>query len=154
MEKLEVLQRSPLFEMLSQTELELLADLSRPRRYAAGEVIFEQGDLGDSLYVIVNGEVEVLHKDPQGNLAVLTTLRAPDFFGEMSLIDKEYRSATVRAKGEATMLHLTAENLAGFRKNYKDGFAFVVINIARVLSNRLRETNARLQTHIGTRPNR
>jgi len=57
MEKLEILQRSPLFEMLSQTELELLADLSRPRRYAASDVIFEEGDLGDSLYVIVNGEV-------------------------------------------------------------------------------------------------
>jgi len=85
---------------------------------------------------------------------VLTTLRAPDFFGEMSLIDKEYRSATVRARTEATMLHLTAENLAGFRKNHKDGFAFVVINIARVLSNRLRETNARLQAYINPRSNR
>jgi CRP-like cAMP-binding protein len=154
MEKVEVLQRSPLFEMLSQTELELLADLSRPRRYGPGEVIFEQGDLGDSLYVIVNGEVEVLHKDPQGNMQVLASLRAPDFFGEMSLIDKEYRSATVRARGEATMLHLTAENLASFRKNYKDGFAFVVINIARVLSSRLRETNARLGPRFGPASNR
>jgi CRP/FNR family cyclic AMP-dependent transcriptional regulator len=60
------------------------------------------------------------------------------------LIDKEFRSATVRAKKDATMLHLTAENLATFRKNYKDGFAFLVINIARVLSNRLREANSRL----------
>jgi CRP/FNR family transcriptional regulator, cyclic AMP receptor protein len=144
MEKLEVLQKSPLFEMLSQAELELLAELSRPRRYSGGEVVFEEGDLGDSLFVLMNGEVEVLHKDGRGEPQVLTTLQPPEFFGEMSLIDKEFRSATVRSKSDSTMLQLTAENLATFRKNYKDGFAFLVINIARVLSNRLRETNARL----------
>jgi CRP-like cAMP-binding protein len=144
MEKLEVLQKSPLFEMLSQAELELLAELSRPRRYSAGEVVFEEGDLGDSLFVLMNGEVDVLHKDGKGEQQILTTLQPPEFFGEMSLIDKEFRSATVRAKKDATMLHLTAENLATFRKNYKDGFVFLVINIARVLSNRLRETNGRL----------
>jgi CRP/FNR family cyclic AMP-dependent transcriptional regulator len=144
MEKLEVLQKSPLFEMLSQAELELLAELSRPRRYAGGEVVFEEGDLGDSLFVLMNGEVDVLHKDGKGEQQILTTLQPPEFFGEMSLIDKEFRSATVRAKRDATMLHLTAENLATFRKNYKDGFVFLVINIARVLSNRLRETNGRL----------
>ncbi len=146
MEKLDVLQKSPLFEMLSQPELELLAELSRPRRYGAGEVIFEEGDLGDSLFVLMNGEVDVLHKDGKGEAKVLVTLQPPEFFGEMSLIDKEFRSATVRARKDATMLHLTAENLATFRKNYKDGFAFLVINIARVLSNRLRETNARLRS--------
>jgi CRP-like cAMP-binding protein len=144
MEKLEALQKSPLFEMLSQPELELLAELSRPRHYAAGEVVFEQGDLGDSLFVLMNGEVEVLHKDDKAELRGLAILQPPEFFGEMSLIDKEFRSATIRAKKESTMLQLTAENLASFRKSYKDGFAFLVINIARVLSNRLRETNARL----------
>jgi len=144
MEKLEVLQKSPLFEMLSQAELELLAELSRPRRYAGGEVVFEEGDLGDSLFVLMNGEVDVLHKDGKGEAQVLVTLQPPEFFGEMSLIDKEFRSATVKAKSDATMLQLTAENLATFRKNYKDGFSFLVINIARVLSNRLREANSRL----------
>src|SRR5579872_693816 len=98
MEKLDVLQKSPLFEMLSQAELELLAELSRPRRYSGGEVVFEEGDLGDSLFVLMNGEVDVLHKDVKGDAQVLATLQPPEFFGEMSLIDKEFRSATVRAK--------------------------------------------------------
>src|SRR5256885_2057097 len=109
MQKLEVLARSPLFEMLSAPELEFVADLSRPRRYAVGEIVFEEGELGDSLFVIVEGEVEVLRKNDGGELKTLTTLRAPAFFGEMSLIDKEYRSATVRAKTEAVLLHLSAE---------------------------------------------
>lgn len=148
MEKLDVLQKSPLFEMLSQPELELLAELSRPRRFVAGELVFEEGDLGDSLFVLMNGEVEVLHRDTKGEFRVLATIHPPEFFGEMSLIDKEFRSATVRAKRDSTMLHLTADNLAMFRKNYKDGFAFLVINIARVLSNRLREANGRLGAQL------
>lgn len=144
MVKLEVLSGSPLFEMLSNQELEYVADLSRPRKLGAGQVVFEEGELGDSLYVIASGEVEVVRKDKTGQPKVLATLTAPQFFGEMSLIDKEYRSATVRAKTDCELLHLTAENLTTFRKQHKDGFTFVVINIARVLSSRLREANQKL----------
>jgi CRP/FNR family transcriptional regulator, cyclic AMP receptor protein len=147
MDKLEVLSGSPLFDMLSNQELEYVADLSRPRKVGAGQVIFEEGELGDSLFVISTGEVEVVRKDPSGAPRVLATLTAPQFFGEMSLIDKEYRSATVRAKGDCELLHLTAENLTTFRKQHKDGFTFVVINIARVLSSRLREANQKLAGH-------
>jgi CRP-like cAMP-binding protein len=144
MEKLAVLSGSPLFEMLSNQELEYVADLSRPRRFGAGQVVIEEGELGDSVYVIATGEVEVLRKDSAGADKVIATLGSREFFGEMSLIDKEYRSATVRAKSEVELLHLTAENLTTFRKQHRDGFTFVVINIARMLSSRLREANARL----------
>jgi CRP-like cAMP-binding protein len=144
MEKLAVISSSPLFEMLSSTELAHLAELAEQRRYAAGEVVFEEGERGDSLYVIVRGEMEVLRRDGSGTPRLLTVLTAPDFFGEMSLIDKEYRSATVRAHTEAVLLRLTTHNLAAFRQANRDGFTFVVINIARILSARVREANARL----------
>ena len=148
MEKLAVLSGSPLFEMLSNQELEYVAELSRPRRYSAGQVVFEEGELGDSLYVIVSGEVEVIRRDAGGDSKVIATLGPPEFFGEMSLIDKEYRSASIRAKTDAELLHLTAENLTTFRKQHRDGFTFVVINIARVLSSRLREANAKLAARL------
>jgi CRP-like cAMP-binding protein len=144
MEKLPILSASPLFEMLSQHELDHAAELTRPRRYNAGQVIFEEGELGDSLYVIASGEIEVLRRASSGEQKTIALLRPPDFFGEMSLIDKEYRSATVRARVDSEFLQLTAENLAAFRKQHRDGFTFVVINIARVLSSRLREANGRL----------
>ncbi|HEY0096343.1 MAG TPA: cyclic nucleotide-binding domain-containing protein [Archangium sp.] len=144
MEKLAIISSSPLFEMLSSTELAHLADLAEQRRYTAGEPVFEEGELGDSLYVIVRGEVEVVRRDSGGANRPLTVLTAPDFFGEMSLIDKEYRSATVRARTEAVLLRLTAQDLATFRQTHRDGFTFVVINIARILSARVREANARL----------
>jgi CRP-like cAMP-binding protein len=147
-EKFEVLQRSPLFAMLSPSELELAAEMSRPRKLSAGEVVFEEGELGDSLFVIAQGEVEVVRKNDRGEPRVLLVLGPPEFFGEMSLIDKEVRSATVRAKTDCMLLQLTAENFAAFRKHFRDGFTFIVMNIARVLSTRLRESNARMSARL------
>ena len=145
MEKLAVISSSPLFEMLSSTELAHLSELAEQRSYAVGEPVFEEGELGDSLFVIVSGEVEVFRREPSGRTRVLATLSPPEFFGEMSLIDKEYRSASVRARTDAQLLQLSAEQLTQFRQTYRDGFTFIVINIARVLSARLRDANTRLQ---------
>ena len=142
--KREVLAESPLFDNLLMTELTMLADVFSVRDYNGGDVIFEEGDVGDSLYVIAEGSVEVLQKGESGEQLVIATLDAPQFFGEMSLIDKEYRSATVRAKGKSQILQLTNENLHIFAKNFRNGFTWVVVNIARVVGSRLRETNRRL----------
>ncbi|HUU00646.1 MAG TPA: cyclic nucleotide-binding domain-containing protein [Myxococcota bacterium] len=144
MNKVEELQKSRLFEGLIPEEIEMLAEVTQQRKFDQDEVVFEQGDVGDSLYLLVEGSVEVLHKGSDGNEHLITVLNAPEFFGEMSLIDKEYRSATIRAKTEAILLCLTNENLHSFARVYKNGFTLVVINIARVMSARLRETNQKL----------
>lgn len=145
-DKTDVLRRSPLFELLSPAELQVLADLSKPRRYAAGQLIFSEGEVGDSLFVLGAGEVEVSrHETPAAALAVLAP---PAAFGEMALVDREHRSATVRARTEVQALQLTAENFTTFRKYSRDGFTLVVMNIARVLSSRLRETSAKLAARL------
>lgn len=144
MDKLDILRRSPLFEMLSEAELEVLAELGRQRRFGREVVVFEAGDAGDSLHVIASGEVEVVGRDASGKEARLALLEAPESFGEMALVDREQRSATVRTLSETATLELTAENFTAFRKHSRDGFTFVIINIARVLSRRLREADAGL----------
>jgi CRP-like cAMP-binding protein len=144
MNKAEVLQRSRLFEGLLPEEIEMLGELTQQRMLDAGAIVFEQGEVGDSLYLLVDGSVDVVRKREDGSQHVIATLSAPEFFGEMSLIDKEYRSATIRARTDASMLCLTNKNLHSFARVYKNGFTLVVINIARVLSTRLRETNQKL----------
>lgn len=148
MEKLEILQKSVLFENLLPEEFEYLAEISQIREYSNGDIIFYESEPGNSLYVIIEGEVEILRKDVEGKLKCIAVLKAGDFFGEMSLIDKELRSATARAKAQDNQnvkaLMLTAENLHSFAKIYRNGFTMVVINIARVMSKRLRETNNKL----------
>ena len=146
--KREILSESPLFDNLLPNELSMVADLFSMRSFEANDIIFEEGDFGDSMFVIAQGSVDILRKNPAGELTAIATLDAPQFFGEMSLIDKEYRSATVRAKTDAVLLQLTNENLHIFAKNFRNGFTWVVVNIARVLSSRLREVNRRLSEKL------
>ncbi len=148
MDKAEVLRRSPLFEMLSEAEIDVLAELSRPRRFAAGEVVFREGDAGDALFVLASGEVEVVARGPGDGERRLALLGPPGAFGEMSLVDREVRSATVRARTECAALQLTAENFTAFRKRSRDGFTLFLVNVARVLSSRLRETNQKLASRM------
>ncbi len=147
-DKAEILRQSPLFALLSGAELDVLAELSTPHRFAPGEQVFREGEVGASLFVLASGEVEVLRRTPSGEEKVLALLGAPAAFGEMSLIDREQRSATIRARSECAALQLTAENFAVFRKHSRDGFTLVVVNVARLLSSRLRETNARLAERL------
>ncbi len=142
--KREILAESPLFDNLLPNELVMVADLFSVREYKGGDLVFKEGDVGDSMFVIAKGQIEILRPNPKGELTTIAVLDPPQFFGEMSLIDKEYRSATVRAKSDATLLQLSNENLHIFAKNFRNGFTWVVVNIARVLSSRLRETNRRL----------
>ncbi len=146
-DKAKVLRQSPVFELLSGAELDVLGELSKPRGFARGETVFAEGELGASLYVLASGEVEVV-SGPAGGEKVLAVLGAPAAFGEMSLIDREQRSATVRARSDCVALQLTAENFSTFRKHSRDGFTLVVVNIARLLSSRLREVNARLAERL------
>lgn len=148
MDKVDLLAQSPLFERMSTEELNYLCSLCKPVKLAAGDTVFEEGALGDTLYVISRGHLEVVRKDLTGEEKLLTTLTAPQFFGEMSLVEKEFRSATVRAVSDTELLQLSAENLNTFRRRYRDGFTFLVVNIARVLSARLRESSARLAARL------
>jgi CRP-like cAMP-binding protein len=145
-EPTDVLRRCPLFDLLSPAELHVLADLARDRRFAPGERIVGEGELGDSLYVLADGEVAVSRHE--GAAAPLAVLGPPEAFGEMSLVDREHRSATVTARTEVRALQLTAEAFTTFRKHSRDGFTLVVINIARLLSSRLRETSAKLAARL------
>ena len=145
--KVEALRRSPLFDLLSAAELEVLAGLSRQVKLPAGAVLFAEGELGASLFVLAAGEVDVVRRHGAEE-KVIATLAAPAAFGEMALIDREVRSASIRARTEILALELTAENFSAFRKRSRDGFTFVVINIARVLSARLRETSERLAARL------
>lgn len=129
-------------------ELSLLADLVTLQEYRAGDVVFNQGDVGDSLFVLAEGTIEILQKTATGAPYTVATLTPPAFFGEMSLLDKETRSATVKAAADTTLLRLTNDNLHVFAKNFRNGFTWIVVNIARMLSARLRETNKRLATKM------
>lgn len=146
-DKHDALRRSPLFEMLSPAEVDVLAELSLSVQFAPGDVLVREGEVGSSLFVLVKGDVDVVRVEG-GAEKVLAVLSAPASLGEMSLIDREVRSATLRARTPVSALQLTAENFASFRKRSRDGFTLFALNVARVLSARLRDTNKKLAARL------
>lgn len=102
--------------------------------YEDGEVIIQQNDIGDCMYVIQEGEVEIflVEGDKEVHLAIR---KEGDFFGEMALFDRDVRSASVRARGKARILTVDKKNLLG--RIHKDpSMAFRVLE---TMSNRIRE---------------
>jgi CRP-like cAMP-binding protein len=112
--------------------------------YNDRDVIVRQGDEGNCMYVIQAGEVEVV-REGDGAEVALAVLGAGDVFGEMALFDREARSATVRAKGEARVL--TLDKRTFMRRVHED--PSVAFRILQRMSHRIRQLNeevARLKT--------
>jgi NADH dehydrogenase len=81
-------------------------------RFEAGEVIIKQGELGDRMYLITEGEVEVLREDLEGRQTVLATLGPGEYFGEMALLSKQLRSATVRSRTKGSLVSVRRGDFA------------------------------------------
>jgi CRP/FNR family transcriptional regulator, cyclic AMP receptor protein len=91
------LQRCALFAHVDPETLETIARGLRRRRFRRNEVIFHQGDPGDSLHVVADGAVKIVLPSTEGEEAIIATLRPGDFFGELALLDGAPHSATATA---------------------------------------------------------
>jgi small-conductance mechanosensitive channel/CRP-like cAMP-binding protein len=103
----EALSSIGVLSLLDGGQLRQLAGAARQDRYAAGEAVIRQGEPGQSLYVIEEGRVEVSVAGPTGRDAAVATLGPGDFFGELSLLTGEPRSATVTATVESSLLEIS-----------------------------------------------
>ena len=106
------------------------------RLYNDGDIVIKQGTVGECFYVIQEGKVEVVDESGEKEV-IITELGETDFFGEMSLFEKDVRSCTVRAKGEAKILTMDKKSLY---KNIKKDPS-LAFRLLEKMSNRIRETN-------------
>jgi CRP-like cAMP-binding protein len=100
------LRSCPLFAHADPAALEALGRGLRRRRFRRNEVIFHQGDVGDSLHVVASGAVKIVLPSSEGEEAIIATLRPGDFFGELALLDGAPRSATATALEQTETLVL------------------------------------------------
>ena len=103
---MELIRRVPLFAMLTVTQAESVAETVIKRRFKRGESIVEQGKKSNALFILLTGRAHVLTTDPRGREVILATMEPGDYVGEMSLIDNEPHSATVRAEVQTDVLVL------------------------------------------------
>ncbi|HAA74671.1 TPA: cyclic nucleotide-binding domain-containing protein [Candidatus Latescibacteria bacterium] len=139
------LSLSPLFVGLNQDELRDLVNGAQLHDVKAEGVVVEEGEPGESIYLLHDGEVTIEKRADGGDRIELTRVsRRGDFFGEMVFVDILPRSATVRANPEACLIEFPLETLRSFFEGNRDAHLTVVLNMTRVLSKRLRAANEQI----------
>ena len=96
-----------IFEKLSAQDLAAIASVTREVRFDAGQVVIRQDDPGHTLYLVLEGEVAVIKRQPEGGEIELDRIGAQDYFGEMALFEQIPRTATIRTLTPCRMLMLS-----------------------------------------------
>ena len=136
----ELLRQLPLFAQLSDADLALLEEASRPSDLAAGDILMREGSPGGSLYVILEGELEITKRTGPGDLVI--AVRGPgEVIGEMSLLDGSPRTATVRALGPSRLLEI---DQPAFRRLVESS-PTATLGILHTVTSRLRHTESMLR---------
>jgi CRP-like cAMP-binding protein len=134
------LREIPLFAHLDATELHNIGHAAREKSYPKNSVILFEDDPGDALYIVLRGQVKVVLIGEDGREVILSILKDGDFFGEMSLIDDQPRSAHVIAMAESHLLVLHRDD---FRKCLEDA-PRIALGLLRALSRRLRRADDKI----------
>ena len=127
--RLELLRQVDLFSVLSEDEMNELAERLQYAPFARGDVITKQGNIAHWLYIIMFGEVDVRYEPPNAAPQTVSTLRAGQFFGEMALLTGDARSATVVAKTDVECYRLDGKSFQGLllgRPQIAEGIARVI----------------------------
>lgn len=137
----ETLRTFEFFENIGDEELNFIAERLDEIEFPAGSTIIKEGDDADSMFILIDGEIDVLRTTPFGDEYLCATLLAEFHctFGEMAMIDKDKRSATIKAKTNCKCLEVKAKDFNGFCKIYPAAgvelLKIIAINMARNLRN-------------------
>src|SRR3954464_14069728 len=137
-----LLGRVPVFEELAEDDLRRVADVTVPRRFAAGEVVFREGDDSDTCYVVSAGHARAIREHADGRQITLATFGPGDIFGELAMFDDERRSATIETIDRLEVLAILGPDMRRLMLRRPQ----LAVALAASLSRRLRTTNERLSS--------
>ncbi len=135
------LREIPLFSEMDEQEVAGIRAIMDEMKFKPGQVVIREGELGDLFYVITEGHAEVLIRDINGSDIILHEAGPGDFFGELSMLTSEPRSARVRAVGNLTALVLERDEFFNFLRTH----THAAIDVMVELGGRLRENDAVLR---------
>jgi len=135
---------TPFFGGLSDASLDLLISMLVERRFDVGATVVAEGEPGRSMFIVHSGELAVSRLGDSGHVIRVAGLEPGDFFGEMTLIEMQNRSATVVAERPTLLYELTARNLYTYYKVDIHAYVIVMQNINRELCRRLRRADNRI----------
>jgi CRP-like cAMP-binding protein len=139
-ESVALLGAVPVFETLAPEDLRRVAEVAVPRRFAAQQVIFREGDASDTCYVVRTGHARAIREHPDGRSITLAHFGPGDIFGELAMFDDERRSATVETLDELGSLAVAGSDMRRLLREHPD----IAVKLVIALGRRLREANERL----------
>lgn len=150
-EKKNKLSKVILFQSLTQSEIEIIAESTYALKFSKDEIIIKEGEIGDCCYILYSGTVKVLKETFAKEQYAVAQIDAEGnaFFGEMALIDKDARTATIQAVSDVVTLVLDSssfEELAN--SNYRIGY-LILKAVAKKLIERLKAANSDIATLFG-----
>ena len=140
MEILIFLKKIPLFSSLELEDLLQLKEVTSERHYKKGEYIIRQNESGNEAFIVINGLVDVIKQEGAKELKI-TSFEQYDYFGLMSIIENEPRSASIRAATDCMLLSINGNRF----KEMIQTNAVIAFDIARVFSRRMREMNVQIK---------
>ncbi len=143
----DLLRNIPLFELLDDDEIKALAEQLDQTQLYAGQMVFNQGDQGGTMYVVQSGKVELFLKDDSGERVVLSAVENGGIFGELSLLDNEPRSASAKALQDSILFIIDRHDLEMlFSKHHH-----AALDIMTMLSRRIREADMLVRQRVVAR---
>ncbi|QDP23580.1 Crp/Fnr family transcriptional regulator [Bradyrhizobium cosmicum] len=137
---------TPFFGGLSDPSLDLLMSMLVECRFEAGATVVAEDEPGRSMFIVKSGRLAVSKRADAGSVPI-SVLEPGDFFGEMTLIEMQNRSATVVAESPTVLYELTAQKLYAYYKADIHAYVIVLQNINRELCRRLRRADDRFAGH-------
>ena len=144
-----VLQEAPLFALLDDSERQTLAEIIDVVHFDKGDTIFSFGDVGDTLYIVRDGTVQVFVENYEGLKIILGENTRGDIFGEISLLDGGPRTATAVATEDADLFALERQDLLDLITRHPHA----AMDLLTVVGRRLRATDELLRTHVAKNVN-
>jgi CRP-like cAMP-binding protein len=139
-ERAALLRRVPVFSGLSEQDLSAVAEVSVPRRYESGQVVFHEGDEGDICYVVRFGQARAIREHSDGRSITLSHFGPGDIFGELAMFDHEPRSATVDVIEDSEVIAIPGRDVERLIAEHPE----IALKLIAALAQRLRATNERL----------
>lgn len=137
---MQLLARVPVFETLASDDLAMVAAVAVPRRFAAHQTIFREGDASDTCYVVRSGHARAVREHADGRSITLAHFGPGDIFGELAMFEAERRSATVETLDELEAVAITGDDMRRLLREHPE----IAMKLVVALGRRLREANERL----------
>ena len=144
----ELLRNVSIFRDLDSGELARVAEVCREQEFASGEYIFHEGESGNRLYLIVEGEVRISREVPGSGEEALAVLKPGSLFGEMAVFDRSERSTDAISHGGTKVITIVRSDFELLLDFNRDVAYKVLWSVVRLQSGRLRSTNDSLKSFL------